>query len=155
MKPDIYFVESIGAGSLSIMAKPVSGEWIDDEFKNIALEGITTIVSLLERAESYDVGLQDVEALANKHGMTFHSFPIKDRGIPQKKEPFRTFSKALYTAAAGGENIVVHCRAGIGRAGLLAAGVLIHGALDGGGAFDLVAKNAVFQCRIQKNRKTG
>ena len=123
-----------------MMAKPISGEWIEDEFKNIAIEGITTIVSLLERTESYDVGLQDEEALAIKHGMKFLSFPIKDRGIPQDLASFGTFTKTLYTAASGGENVVVHCRAGIGRAGLLAAGVLLHCAFDGVEAFDHVAK---------------
>jgi hypothetical protein len=35
MIPDIYKVELIGSGSLSVMAKPVSGEWIEDEFPSI------------------------------------------------------------------------------------------------------------------------
>ena len=140
MKPKIYSVELIGNGSLSMMAKPVSGEWIDDEFKSIALEGINTIVSLLEKSESYDVGLQNEEAFVKKYGMEFYEFPIKDRGIPQSKEQFRTFSKALYIAADSGKNIVVHCRAGIGRAGLLAAGVLLHCKFDAIDAFDHIAK---------------
>jgi len=36
MGPDIYHVEFIERGYLSIMAKPVSGEWIEDEFSSIA-----------------------------------------------------------------------------------------------------------------------
>jgi len=126
MKPTIYLIERIGNGSLSIMAKPASGEQIDLEFKNIADQGINTIVSLLEADESAAVGLQDEETLANRNGMAFYSFPIKDFGFPASKEQFTSFSKALFIAVSGGENIVIHCRAGIGRSGLVTAGVLIH-----------------------------
>ncbi len=58
MKPEIYQVELIGSGILSIMAKPVSGEWIEDEFSGIANEGIDQIVSLLESHEAYEIGLK-------------------------------------------------------------------------------------------------
>jgi len=44
MKPDIYQVELIGSGSLSVMAKPVSGEWIEDEFIGIREWGIDTFM---------------------------------------------------------------------------------------------------------------
>jgi hypothetical protein len=40
MRPEIYQVELIGSGFLSVMAKPVSGEWIEDELSGIAKEGI-------------------------------------------------------------------------------------------------------------------
>ena len=40
MRPDIYRVKEIGSGFLAIMAKPVSGEFIEDEFQGIAREGI-------------------------------------------------------------------------------------------------------------------
>jgi hypothetical protein len=63
MRPDIYNIKSIGKGSLSVMAKPVSGEWIKDEFKVIANRGINLIVSLLEEQESKEVGLADEQAL--------------------------------------------------------------------------------------------
>jgi len=32
MIPRIYEVENIGSGFLAVMAKPVSGEWIEEEF---------------------------------------------------------------------------------------------------------------------------
>lgn len=126
MQPTIYLIERIGNGSLSIMAKPAAGEQVDNQFSRIASTGINTIVSLLERDESSEVGLQDEETLATKHGMAFHSFPIKDFGYPASNVQFRVFSKSLFLAASNGENIVIHCRAGIGRSGLVTAGVLLH-----------------------------
>ena len=39
---------------------------------------------------------------------------------------YLALTKRLYHHAAGGEHIVIHCRAGIGRTGMVAAGVLLH-----------------------------
>lgn len=126
MKPDIYQVELIGSGFLAVMAKPVSGEWIEDEFKGIANYGICQIVSLLESSEAYDVGLHDEKKLTEKNGMEFISFPIKDRGLPDSVDKYVELTKNLYHQIAGGKNTVIHCRAGIGRTGMIAAGVLLH-----------------------------
>jgi protein-tyrosine phosphatase len=126
MYPDIYQVELIGSGSLSVMAKPVSGEWIEDEFSSIARVGINRIVSLLEEGEALEVGLSEERELAEKNGIEFISFPIPDRGLPSSIEQFSKFTKRLYHEAAGGKHTVVHCRAGIGRTGIVAAGILLH-----------------------------
>ena len=140
MIPDIYKVELIGSGSLSVMAKPVSGEWIEDEFSNISMFGIDRIVSLLESHEVYDLGLEMEKALAEKNGMEFISYPIPDRGLPNSIDDFLKFTKRLYSEAAGGLNTVVHCRAGIGRTGMIAAGILLHCGFEPIDAFDLISK---------------
>jgi len=48
IKPQIYKVKTMGQGFLAVMAKPVAGEWIEDEFLAIAQADIKQIVSLLE-----------------------------------------------------------------------------------------------------------
>lgn len=126
MGPDIYQIELIGNGSLSVMAKPVAGEWIDDEFSGIARWGINRVVSLLERREAFEVGLGSEQAFVEKHGMEFISFPIRDRGLPVSVKEYLRLTKFLYQEAADGLDTVVHCRAGIGRTGIIAAGVLLH-----------------------------
>jgi len=126
MRPDIYKLELIGSGSLSVMAKPVSGEWIDDEFSAISSLGIDRIVSLLEAHEEKEVGLDAEKHLAEKYNMEFISYPIRDRGLPDSIQDYLKFTKRLYHEAAAGLNTVVHCRAGIGRTGIVAAGVLLH-----------------------------
>lgn len=140
MIPDIYKVELIGSGSLSLMAKPVSGEWIEDEFANISRCGIDRIVSLLEPHEVYALGLQQEKELAEKNGMVFDLYPIPDRGLPRSIDDFLSFTKRLYHETAGGQNTVVHCRAGIGRAGMVTAGVLLHCGFEPYDAFDLISK---------------
>ncbi|WP_165838550.1 hypothetical protein [Pokkaliibacter plantistimulans] len=47
-----YFVAALGLGQLYVMAKPVAGEWVDEEFASIARSGISLMVSLLEWHEA-------------------------------------------------------------------------------------------------------
>lgn len=139
MSPDIYQVKLIGSGSLSVMAKPVSGEWIEDEFSGIAKYGIDRIISLLETHESYEVGLSQEHMLTEKNAMEFISYPIPDRGLPNSVSEFATFTRRLYHEAASGLNTVIHCRAGIGRTGIVAAGVLLHCGYEVSEAFALIS----------------
>lgn len=108
------------------MAKPVSGEWIEDEFIGIREWGIDRIVSLLERHEEIELGLKEERSIATNFDMEFLSYPIPDRGLPESVDEYLRFSKRLYSDLAGGVNTVIHCRAGIGRTGLVAAGVLLY-----------------------------
>jgi protein-tyrosine phosphatase len=139
MKPQIYQVELIGSGSLSVMAKPVSGEWIDDEFRGISELGINRIVSLLEIEESRDLGLNDEKQYSEKNDIEFVSYPIKDRGLPQSISKYLAFTKKLYHESAGGLHTVIHCRAGIGRTGIIAAGVLLHCGFEPLGALEHIS----------------
>lgn len=140
MKPDIYQVELIGSGSLSVMAKPVSGEWIEDEFESIRNSGINRIVSLLERHEEFDLGLRDEQLLAEKYNMDFVSYPIPDRKVPNSIDNYLGFTERLYREATGGLHTVIHCRAGIGRAGLVAAGVLLYCGFEPTNAFEHISE---------------
>ena len=140
MGPTFYKIELIGSGFLAVMAKPVPGEWIDDEFSGLRAVGLRQVVSLLENHEAYELGLAEEEQLCEKHGLTFISYPIPDRGLPLTVNGFKELTKAIYHQSAGGDSTVVHCRAGIGRTGLVAAGVLLHAAFGAEEAFDHISK---------------
>ncbi len=86
MLPTIYKVKEIEKSMLSVMAKPVSGEWIEDEFIGFARLGIDKIVCLLENFEQQEVGLASEEALCNKNSIEYASFPIPDRSLPNTEQ---------------------------------------------------------------------
>ena len=129
-EPSIFKVEEIWKSFLAMMPRPVSGEWIQDEFAGIAAYGIHRVVSLLEEPEAEEVGLGDEAVLCACYGMEFVSYPIVDRGLPESVEEFSRFIRGLYDAINRGEATVVHCRAGIGRAGIVAACVLLQAGFD-------------------------
>ena len=51
------------------MAKPVVGEWIEDEFAGIAKAGIRQVVSLLEPMEARALGLRDEDKRQQAHNL--------------------------------------------------------------------------------------
>lgn len=140
MKTAIFTIHTIGAGSLSIMAKPNSGDQIDEEFSNISDAGINQIVSLLESHESYALGLEKEEFYTEKYGMAFVSNPLVDRGLPASVAEFSRFTKQLYTEMFDGSNTIVHCHGGIGRSGIVGAAILLHCGFTAENAFKYITE---------------
>lgn len=139
-KPSFYVVEQIGSGFLAVMARPVPGEWIAEEFAGISSFGIDRVVSLLEPDEALDIGLGDEEEYCKQNGMEFVSYPIADRGLPDSVVEFSKFTHMLYESTGRGISTVVHCRAGIGWTGIVAAGVLLQAGFEPDEAFQHIAK---------------
>lgn len=140
MHPDIYKVSQIGKGFIAVMAKPVAGEWIEDEFRGIAQFGISRMVSLLETHEIRDLGLLTAPDLCAANQINFMHYPIKDRGLPSPFSATQKLVTQLHDDILKGNNTVIHCRAGIGRTGLLAAAVLIRHGLDANAALAMISK---------------
>jgi protein-tyrosine phosphatase len=138
MRPTTYEVATIGAGKLSVMAKPVGGDWANKEFTGLRQLSIDHVVSLLEAIEQAEVGLTEEESLCNKHGMRYTSFPIIDREVPEKKSAL-DLAAALHQDLLSGEHIVIHCRAGVGRTGVIASVLLILAGYSSAEALHLVS----------------
>lgn len=136
----IYRIDDIGAGSLAIMAHPASSGDVAARIAEIAASGINQVISLLEPAEAQLLGLQHEAELVNAAGMDFISFPIPDMGLPASVAEFARLSRRLYRQVHAGSNSLIHCRAGVGRSGLLAAAVLMHQGRDAQQAFAHVAR---------------
>ena len=140
IEPSIYVVEPIGSGLLAVMARPVPGEWLKDELAGIAAFGINRVVSLLEPNEAEEIGLSKEGDICKDHGMDFVPYPIADRGLPESVSDFSRFTYMLYETTGRGINTVIHCRAGIGRTGIVTAGVLLHAGFRPDEAFEHIGK---------------
>jgi protein-tyrosine phosphatase len=140
MKAEMYKVGTIGKGFFAIMARPSLEQGDPASVVNIARLGIHLVVSLLEDNEARTLGLDAERDMVKGLGMDFVSFPIPDMGLPKSVEEFASLSKMLLKQVDAGTNILVHCHAGIGRSGLMAAGILLHCDLDPQQAFAHVSK---------------
>jgi protein-tyrosine phosphatase len=140
MGPDIYQVSSIGQGRFFVMTKPFSGEWINEEFDAIRALGIWRVVSLLECAGENVVGLTDEYQQCRSRGIDFIHYELPDRGIPSNTDKYLALIQFLHDELVGGKDTVVHCRAGIGRTGMVATAILIKYGFSSENAFKLVSE---------------
>lgn len=122
---DIFWIEMDGTGRLGTMAKPRGWDWIEDEISDQKRQGVDVVVSALTSQETEELGLSDERNICLKQGIEFLSFPIPDYSVPLSKKEFSEFATYLSNLLKKKKNVVVHCRQGIGRSTILAAGALI------------------------------
>ena len=135
MPVEMYKIGSMGEGFVAIMARPSLEANAAASIINIARLGIRQVVSLLEPSEARSLGLDAEREKVKAHAMDFISFPIPDMGLPPSVEDFALLSKKLFNQVNAGVNTLIHCQAGIGRSGLLVAGILLHCDMDPQQAF--------------------
>jgi len=117
----IYWIEDLGLG---MMARPRGEGWLESEVKRLKSFEVDWVISLLESEEAFELGLEQEEALCQANGISFSRYPIPDREVPQDHESFLAFVNRVEEVLAKGGKVVIHCRMGIGRTGMLAAAVL-------------------------------
>jgi protein-tyrosine phosphatase len=115
-------------GKLYVSSRPRGGDWLSDETVRWRQSGIQTVLSLLTKEEESELAIQDEADEVVKQGMRFISFPIPDRGIPASSTAAVEMLDDVHDELQRGKNVLVHCRQGIGRAGMVAASLLV---LDG------------------------
>jgi protein-tyrosine phosphatase len=100
---------------------------------------VGVLVCLLTKEEVAEVGLTEEAAACVACGIQFVSFPIPDRGTPSAGQETLGALRALADLLAQEKAVAIHCRQGVGRSALVAAGVLaLLGTLPGA-AFDRIA----------------
>lgn len=123
MLTKVYWVPTPWRGKLAGAPRPRGGDWLDDELLAWREEGADVIVSLLEGREETELGLGREPLAAQEAGLSFISFAIPDRGLPQLNKTGFLVSSLIDEMEAG-RSILVHCRQGIGRAALIAMAAL-------------------------------
>jgi protein-tyrosine phosphatase len=87
--------------------------------------GLTTVVCLAPRAEVAELS-PEYHAALTKGGLPFRWMPVPMRnfGLPEDPASFRRDIAALAQDLRGGEVVLLHCAAGLGRTGSAAACLL-------------------------------
>jgi protein-tyrosine phosphatase len=139
MKPNIYSIPGPWVGRLAIVGRPRGGDWLSDEVEAWRDAGVQVIVSLLSDEEVAELGLTDEERLVNTNGLRFIGFPIDDYDVPASANELRKLLKQLEELLNQGQNVAIHCRAGIGRSSLVAACLLVNQGKDTRDSFQQIS----------------
>lgn len=138
MSPEIYLVGADLPGSLFIMPCP-SGDHLSHDIDVYRTRGVDTVVSMLAQDEAAQLGLADECSACACVGIKFLSSPIKDFGLPEVLV-FDALVQKIAGMLRDGRHIAVHCRAGIGRSGMVTAATLIAMGLECGTAISQVTQ---------------
>ena len=130
MNTKLYWIEGPWPGRLAVSPRPRGGEWLEDEIRAWSLSGISVVVSLLTRDEMKELDLSDEEERCLASNISFISLPIEDLGVPASRDDAVNLITALERLLVEGHNVVIHCRGGIGRSGLLAASLLVASGIE-------------------------
>lgn len=113
-------------GELYLSAMPGRYGSLDQDLAEIEAKAISRIACLSPIEEIKVKSPAYAKALRSR---TFpwpvKFFPIADRSIPQDREQFAAFVSHLANEIRAGEAVLLHCGAGIGRAGTVAICVLM------------------------------
>jgi protein-tyrosine phosphatase len=127
---DLFWIDGSWPGQLAIAPRPRGDGWLEGEIKAWRRAGIGAVVSLLTPEEETEFGLQQEADYCSASGMDYYSLPIQDRGVPSSDADVSGLVMKLKSELAGGKNVAVHCRQGIGRSALIAAGLLVESGLS-------------------------
>ncbi len=107
------------------------GAWsrdLDADLQVIADFGAGTLVTLLRDYELELLHVPSIGDAAKRIDLDWYHLPIQDVGVPEERFEARweTAGPALKRKLSAGECLVLHCRGGLGRTGLVAARLLIE-----------------------------
>lgn len=126
MHTEIHWIQNDSAvvGKLGVMPRPRGEDWLQDEIEHMKKVGVDVVVCLLESDEAKELGLVEEESICRSLGIVYWSFPIPDYSIPKSSTAAKEFCAEVASELKAGKTVVVHCRQGIGRSGIIAAGIL-------------------------------
>jgi protein-tyrosine phosphatase len=90
--------------------------------------GATTLLSLVEPHEFAKLGVPGFAEAAGRSGLDWHHVPIPDMRAPQSSTiaAWAKSGPAIAAALRRGERVAIHCAAGLGRTGSIAAKLLVE-----------------------------
>ncbi len=119
--------------------RPRGKDWLADDIAHWKRADIDAVLSLLTPEEEQDLDLRDEAGEVRRQGMEFTSFPIADRQVPGSEAKWAEVLEKVARTLSTGKNVLVHCRQGIGRSGLVAACLLVKKGMSPGAAVESVS----------------
>ena len=105
-------------GKTGLKDKLIQAETDLFELKKIKID---IVVSLLEQKELETLRVSTLFELIKKHDFIHYYFPIEDKSVPKNKIQLHRLLDNLCDEIHINKKILIHCNAGLGRSGLIAA----------------------------------
>jgi ADP-ribosyl-[dinitrogen reductase] hydrolase len=109
----------------------ISGSWERDlriDIQAVKSWGATAWLNLLTTEEMLDLKVEDLEVAVKASGIRYYCLPIKDGDIPDAvfEQSWNTIGAQLREELLRGGKILIHCKGGLGRSGMIAARLIVE-----------------------------
>lgn len=124
----IIYALHVGGGTLALAPLPGAGGDYAGDMAHIRDWKPALVVTLTEAAEMLKIGAENLGGDVQETGSRWIAFPIPDFGVPDfsQTEAWNKASQDIRRALAGGGRVLVHCRGGCGRSGMIALRLMIE-----------------------------
>ncbi len=135
---DLASINDGMSGQLYVSSCPgfskVDGATEDRKSAHLAFlfdQGINLVISLTPEDERENLGVADMPQRMQQAGIDWREVPVVNFGTPEQDQmqQFMDMINDAATRLASGQKILVHCRGGTGRAGKVAAIILMGGGM--------------------------
>lgn len=143
------FAVPIGAGQLALAPVPGADGDLGADVAAIVQWGATLVISTTESEEMQNLGAGALPEVLNAARIAWAHFPIRDFGVPEAKVEAKwtgLSERARQQIEAGG-HVLVHCRGGCGRSGMLMLRLMVDAGLAAEEAFQRL--RAVRPCAVE------
>ena len=112
-----------------------TGAWARDlgiDLDAIATWGAKLVLTLVEPAELLELKVPQLGHEIRRRGIEWHHLPIADYSVPTKafEDQWATQGREIREMLRNGDDVLVHCKGGLGRAGMMAARLLAELGMD-------------------------
>jgi ADP-ribosyl-[dinitrogen reductase] hydrolase len=120
-------VDVPGGGRIGLHRCPGANGHLRGDLHWLAAMPAELMLTLITSEELHSMGLSDFFVQAKNAGLVCHHLPISDMHAPEAgfKTNWHQFVNEARIRLANDELVLMHCRAGIGRAGTMAATLLV------------------------------
>lgn len=108
-----------------------TGAWARDlalDLDAISAWGARLVLTLVEPAELKELQVPDLGAEVQSRGIAWRHLPIADYSVPGEafEQQWLTHGPEIRALLRDGADVLVHCKGGLGRAGMMAARLLVE-----------------------------
>ena len=126
----LYWIPRPWPGKLAIAARPRGSDWLDSEMPDWKNASVNAVLSRLTSHEERDLDLARREAPVVDEGLWFASLSVPDRYVPSSPSELAPTLDEIDAELTSGKNVVIHCRQGVGRSGMIARCLLVLRGID-------------------------